>query len=480
MFGHAVTVFYRRAFEKHADLFKELGVNPNNGIGDVYNKVAGHAKQAEVEADLAACYEERPPLAYVDSRRGITNLHVPSDVIIDASMAAAIRDSGCMWTKDDTLCDSKFVIPDRCYAGIYDTVIKDCQRNGSFDVSTMGATSNVGLMAAKAEEYGSHDKTFQIPADGTVRVVDRETGAVIFSHDVATGDVWRMCQTKDSPIQDWVKLAVVRARATGTPAIFWLSSERAHDQQVIAKVQEYLKNHDTDGLDIRILAPEDAMQATLERARSGLDTISVTGNVLRDYLTDLFPILELGTSAKMLSIVPLLAGGGMFETGAGGSAPKHVQQLQREGHLRWDSLGEFLAMAESLEDLSRKTRNPEAMVLANTLNTAVGHVLNKSKSPKRKAMELDNRGSHFYLALYWAQALASQTDSAFLRDRFRPVAAQMTASEAKIIGELISVEGKPAELGGYHYPDPFLVSQVMRPSATFNSIIDALLASSGW
>mmetsp|Transcript_96588 Transcript_96588/g.191448 ORF Transcript_96588/g.191448 Transcript_96588/m.191448 type:complete len:884 (-) Transcript_96588:187-2838(-) len=480
MFGHAVTVFFKKAFEKHAELFKELGVNPNNGLGDVYAKISGHAKQAEVEADVTACYAERPALAYVDSRRGITNLHVPSDVIIDASMAAAIRDSGCMWTKDDTLRDSKFVIPDRCYATIYDAIIKDCKKNGAFDVSKMGATANVGLMAAKAEEYGSHDKTFEIPADGKVKVVNRDTGAVIFSHEVAAGDIWRMCQTKDSPIQDWVKLAVVRARATGVPAIFWLSSERAHDQQIIAKVQEYLKLHDTTGLDIRILAPEDAMKATLERARAGLDTISVTGNVLRDYLTDLFPILELGTSAKMLSIVPLLAGGSMFETGAGGSAPKHVQQLQKDGHLRWDSLGEFLAMAEALEDLSRKTRNPEAMVLADTLNSAVGNILNKGKSPKRKVMELDNRGSHFYLALYWSKALASQNNSTFLQERFKPVAAQLAASEAKIIGELISVEGKPADLGGYHYPDPFLVSQVMRPSATFNSIIDALLASSGW
>jgi len=480
MFGHAVQVYYKSAFEKHSELFQELGVNPNNGVGDVYAKIQGHMKQAEVEADLAACYGERPQLAYVDSWRGITNLHVPSDVIVDASMAAAIRDSGRMWTKEDKLCDAKFVIPDRCYAGIYDVIIKDCQKHGAFDVSSMGATSNVGLMAAKAEEYGSHDKTFEIPADGKVQVVLRKSGEIVFSQDVSKGDIWRMCQTKDAAIQDWVKLAVVRAKASGAPAIFWLDEDRAHDKSVIAKVKKYLENHDTAGLDIRILAPEDAMKATLERVRAGQDTITVTGNVLRDYLTDLFPILELGTSAKMLSIVPLLAGGGMFETGAGGSAPKHVQQFVKEGHLRWDSLGEFLAMAVALDDLGAKTGNGQAKVLASTLNDAVGKLLNEGKSPKRKVMELDNRGSHFYLALFWAQALAAQSDSASLKERFSPVAAQLTASEGKILGELIGSEGRPADLGGYYYPDPFRVSQAMRPSATFNNIIDALLASSGW
>lgn len=480
MFGHAVEVFYKSAFEKHRDLFNELGANADNGVGDVYAKIAGHPKQAEVEADLAACYNDRPQLAYVDSRKGITNLHVPSDVIVDASMAAAVRDSGRMWTKDDTLCDTKFVIPDRCYAGIYDAIIKDCQKNGALNPATMGATSNVGLMAAKAEEYGSHDKTFIIPEDGTIQVVIRKGGQVVFSHDVSKGDIWRMCQTKDSPIQDWVKLAVARAQSSGSPAIFWLTEERAHDRQVIKKVKEYLQYYDTTGLDIQIMAPEEAMKYTLERARAGKDTISVTGNVLRDYLTDLFPILELGTSAKMLSVVPLLAGGGMFETGAGGSAPKHVQQFAKEGHLRWDSLGEFLAMAVSLEDLSAKTGNMEAKVLGDTLNAAVGKLLQQGKSPKRKVMELDNKGSHFYLALFWAEALAEQTDSSALKDRFKHVAAQLRASEARILGELISAEGKPVEIGGYYYPDPFLASQAMRPSATFNSIIDAVLAASGW
>mmetsp|Transcript_636 Transcript_636/g.1949 ORF Transcript_636/g.1949 Transcript_636/m.1949 type:complete len:887 (-) Transcript_636:248-2908(-) len=479
-FGAAVEVYYKSAFEKHAALFKELGVDVRNGLGDVYAKIAGHPKKAEVEADIMACYKERPPLAFVDSRKAITNLHVPSDVIVDASMAAAVRDSGKMWTKDDVLCDAKFVIPDRCYAGIYDVIIKDCQKNGMLDASTCGHTSNVGLMAAKAEEYGSHDKTFVIPSDGTVRVVNRKTDEVIFSHDVATGDVWRMCQTKDSPIQDWVKLAVVRAKASGSPAIFWLTEDRAHDRNMIAKVKEYLQQHDTTGLDIRILTPEEAMRQTLVRAREGKDTISVSGNVLRDYLTDLFPILELGTSAKMLSVVPLLAGGGMFETGAGGSAPKHVQQFQQEGHLRWDSLGEFLAMSESLEDLSQKTGNQEAKVLAVTLSDAVGKLMNAGKSPKRKVMELDNRGSHFYLALFWSEALASQTSSPSLALKFGPVAGQLRASEAKILGELIAAEGRPVNLGGYYMPDPFLTSQAMRPSATFNSIIDALKAASGW
>eukprot|EP00933_Yihiella_yeosuensis_P037204 TRINITY_DN31079_c0_g1_i1.p1 TRINITY_DN31079_c0_g1~~TRINITY_DN31079_c0_g1_i1.p1 ORF type:complete len:886 (-),score=225.51 TRINITY_DN31079_c0_g1_i1:302-2959(-) len=480
LFGAAVETYYKTAFEKHAALFKELGVSSSNGLGDVYSKIEGHPKEEEVKADLEACYSERPPLAYVDSRKGITNLHVPSDVIVDASMAAAIRDSGRMWTKEDTLCDAKFVIPDRCYASTYDAIIKDCQEQGALDVKKMGAVANVGLMAAKAEEYGSHDKTFQIPEDGTVQVVDRNSGKVVFCHEVEKGDVWRMCQTKDSAIQDWVKLAVNRARRSGDPAIFWLTEERAHDRNIIAKVKQYLKHQNTEGLDIRIMPPAEAMKFTLQRSRAGQDTISVTGNVLRDYLTDLFPILELGTSAKMLSIVPLLAGGGMFETGAGGSAPKHVQQFVKEGHLRWDSLGEFLAMTVAIEDLSEKTKNAEGLVLSKTLGNAVGKVMNNGKSPKRKVMELDNRGSHFYLALYWAEELANQTDSKMLAARFGPVAAQLKASESRILGEMISVEGKSVELGGYFFPDPFLASQAMRPSATFNSIIEALMVSSGF
>lgn len=480
LFGHCVEVYYQSAWEKHADLFKELGITSRNGVGDVYAKIAGHPKQAEVEADLEACYKERPQLAYVDSRKGITNLHVPSDVIVDASMAAAVRDSGRMWTKDDTLCDSKFVIPDRCYAGIYDAIVEDCKQNGALDVTTVGHSANVGLMAEKAEEYGSHDKTFEVPADGTVQVVDRKTGEVIFSHEASQGDVWRMCQTKDNPIQDWVKLAVGRARNSDTPVIFWLTEDRAHDRNMIEKVHMYLKKHNTEGLKIKILPPAEAMRETLRRAREGKDTISATGNVLRDYLTDLFPILELGTSAKMLSIVPLLAGGGMFETGAGGSAPKHVQQFTKEGHLRWDSLGEFLAMAVALEDLGQKTGNNEAMILSRTLGDATGELLMKNKSPKRKVMELDNRGSHYYLALYWAKALAKQTDSPSLASRFSTVAQQLEASEAKILGEFIAAEGRAVNLGGYYYPDPFLTSQAMRPSPTFNNVIDALLAASGW
>ncbi|CAK0839427.1 unnamed protein product [Prorocentrum cordatum] len=480
MFGHCVEVFFEKAFQKHSALFKEIGVNPNNGIGDVYNKIQGHPKQAEVEADIAACIESQPEMAYVDSNKGITNLHVPSDVIVDASMAAAIRDSGKMWSKADKLTDTKFVIPDRCYAGIYQTIIEDCQKNGHLDPSVIGATSNVGLMAAKAEEYGSHDKTFLIPEDGIVNVVGRKTGKTIFSHKVSKGDIWRMCQTKDDSIADWVKLAVVRAQRQQVPAIFWLSEQRAHDREMIAKVRTHLQEHDTTGLHIDIMAPEEAMKFTLARARSGQDTITVTGNVLRDYLTDLFPIIELGTSAKMLSVVPLLAGGGMFETGAGGSAPKHVQQFVKEGHLRWDSLGEFLAMAVSLEDLSAKTGNKDAAVMAEALNKAVGNLLNKGKSPRRSVMELDNRGSHFYLALYWAQALAEQDKAPVLKERFAPVAAQLKASEPRILGELIAAEGRPVDLGGYYMPDPFLASQAMRPSATFNSIIDALLATSGW
>mmetsp|Transcript_22241 Transcript_22241/g.70081 ORF Transcript_22241/g.70081 Transcript_22241/m.70081 type:complete len:895 (+) Transcript_22241:125-2809(+) len=482
MFGHVVTVFFKDVFEKHAAAFKTLGVNPNNGLGDLYSKI-GKLPQGErdaIEADIKATYAKRPKLAMVDSDRGITNLHVPSDVIIDASMPAMIRDSGKMWTAENTRHDAKAVIPDRCYAGVYQEVIADCQKHGAFDVSSMGTVPNVGLMAQKAEEYGSHDKTFEIKTAGTVRVVHCTTGEVLLEHKVEQGDIWRMCQTKDIPIQDWVKLAVTRARATGAKTIFWLDEKRAHDAIMIEKVKRYLPEHKPEGLDIEILPPVEACRVSVQRARQGLDTISVTGNVLRDYNTDLFPIIELGTSAKMLSIVPLLAGGGMYETGAGGSAPKHVQQFQKEGHLRWDSLGEFLAMAVALEDLSAKAGNPEARILGRTLNDAVGKLMNAGKSPKRKVMELDNRGSHFYLALYWAEALAQQTDSPSLASKFTAVAGQLKASEARILGELISAEGKPAELGGYFAPDPFLTSQAMRPSATFNSIIDALLAASGW
>ncbi|CAD7957417.1 unnamed protein product [Amoebophrya sp. A120] len=481
MFGHAVQVFYKDVFEKHGALFAELNVNPNNGLGDVYAKLEGHPKEEEVVADIMKVYETRPEIAFVDSNKGITNLHVPSDVIVDASMAAAVRDSGRMWDKNDSLQDSKFVIPDRSYAGIYQAIIDDCKLNGKLDVTTVGATSNVGLMAAKAEEYGSHDKTFEIPASGTVKVQLRsKEGVTLFEHPVEKGDIWRMCQTKDEPIQDWVKLAVNRARASNAAAIFWLDEHRAHDANVIKKVQEYLKLYDTEGLDLSILPPAEAMKKTLERARAGKDTITVTGNVLRDYLTDLFPILELGTSAKMLSIVPLLAGGGMFETGAGGSAPKHVQQFLKEGHLRWDSLGEFLAMAVSMEDLGQKTENKDAIVLAQTLNTAVGKLLTLNKSPKRQVMQLDNRGSHFYLSLYWAEALAGQSESQHLQERFKSVRQQLKENESRILGELIAAEGRKTDVGGYWMPDPFLASQAMRPSPTFNSIIDATMAASGF
>jgi len=478
IFGHAVKVYYKSAFQKHQALFDKLGVNANNGVGDVYAKIASlpEDQRKEIEADLQACYAEWPELAYVDSRRGITNLHVPSDVIIDASMAAAVRDGGKMWTKDDELADVKFTIPDRCYAGIYDVVVKDCVKNGAFDVTAMGNVANVGLMAQKAEEYGSHDKTFIIPEDGAVRVVDRKSGEVYFEHEVSKGDIWRMCQTKDSPVKDWVKLAVTRAKATGSPAIFWLDPQRAHDRNMIAKVEKYLKLFDTTGLDIRILPCHEAMQVTVDRVRAGEDTISCTGNVLRDYLTDLFPILELGTSAKMLSVVPLLAGGGMFETGAGGSAPKHVQQVQKEGHLRWDSLGEFLALACALDDLGTKTKNFDARVLGETLNAAVGMLMDNGKGPGRSVGQLDNRGSHFYLALYWAQVLAAQTQSLVLQKKFAPVAAKLTAEEAKIVEELKAAEGVPVDLGGYYSCESFDLSQIMRPSPAFNSVIDALAA----
>lgn len=474
MFGHAVTVFYKDLFDKYAALFEELGVDENNGFGDVEAKIADlpAEQKAAIEADIKYIYEARPDMAMVDSDKGITNLHVPSNVIIDASMPAAIRSSGKMWGPDGKLHDTKAVIPDRCYAGIYQGVIDFCKQHGAFDVTTMGNVSNVGLMAQKAEEYGSHDKTFEIPADGTVKVTD-SAGNVLLEHAVEQGDIWRMCQTRDLPIRDWVKLGVNRARLTGNMAIFWLDENRAHDANLIAKVNEYLKEHDTDGLEIKILSPVDATQLTLERIQQGLDTISVTGNVLRDYLTDLYPILELGTSAKMLSIVPLLAGGGLFETGAGGSAPKHVQQLLGENHLRWDSLGEFLAIAVSLEDLSQKSGNNKAAVLAKALDSANGQFLNSNKSPSRKVGELDTRGSHFYLTLYWAQALAAQEDDQELKQLFTPVAEQLTANEETIASELIDNQGSAQDIHGYYHPDVELTEAVMRPSATLNSIIDS-------
>ena len=475
MFGHAVSVYYKDAFAKHAALFGQLGIDPDNGIGDVYAKIQSLPAQqkAQVEADLKATYQSRPPLAMVDSDKGITNLHVPSDVIIDASMPAAIRTSGRMWGPDGKAHDMKAMIPDRCYAGVYQAVIDDCRQHGAYDVATMGNVSNVGLMAQAAEEYGSHDKTFKLATDGVVRVVDAQ-GQVLTEHKVAKGDIWRMCQTKDLPIRDWVKLGVNRARATGQAAIFWLDEQRAYDRRLIAKVQTYLLDHDTQGLDIRILAPVAAATATMQRVRAGQDTISVTGNVLRDYLTDLFPILELGTSAKMLSIVPLLAGGGMYETGAGGSAPKHVQQFVEEGHLRWDSLGEFLAIQVSIEDLAGKTGNKAALCLAKALDVANGKFLDNDRSPQRKAGELDNRGSHFYLALYWAQALAAQTDDAGMRAKFTTIAADLTREEAKIVGELSAAQGKSVDLGGYYHPDAAKCAAAMRPSGTFNRILATL------
>jgi isocitrate dehydrogenase len=474
LFGHAVTIYYKDLFAKHADTFEQLGVEPNNGIGDVYAKIADlpEAKRKEIEADIEAVYKTQAPLAMVDSEKGITNLHVPSNVIIDASMPAAVRASGKMWGPDGKLHDMKAMIPDRCYAGIYQEVIDDCKKNGAFDVPTMGNVANVGLMAQQAEEYGSHDKTFEIAAAGTVRVVDND-GKTLLEHTVEEGDIWRMCQTKDLPIRDWVKLAVRRARVTGAAAIFWLDDKRAYDRNIIAKVHRYLRDQNTSGLDIRIMAPLEATRATLKRVRDGVDTISVTGNVLRDYLTDLFPILELGTSAKMLSIVPLLAGGGLYETGAGGSAPKHVQQFVEENYLRWDSLGEFLALAASLEDLGRKTGNQKALVIATALDQATGQILENDKSPARKIGGLDNRGSHFYLALYWARAIAAQTADTDLSAKFKPLAEKLAQNEAKIVAELASVQGRPVDLGGYYRPDPALAARAMRPSATLNAIIDA-------
>jgi isocitrate dehydrogenase len=475
MFGHAVSVYYKDVFEKHAATLKGLGVNPNFGLGDLYTKIKSlpEAKRAEIEADIQAVYSKRPPLAMVDSDRGITNLHVPSDIIVDASMPVVVRDSGKMWGPDGKLHDAKAVIPDRCYATTYKAIIEDCRKNGAFDPATIGNVPNVGLMAQQAEEYGSHDKTFQAPANGTIRVVDG-SGATLLEQKVEEGDIFRMCQTKDAAIKDWVKLAVRRARASGWPVVFWLDRNRAHDAQIIAKVETYLKEHDTKGLTFHTLAPPDAMKFTLERFRAGKDTISATGNVLRDYLTDLFPIIEVGTSAKMLSIVPLLAGGGLFETGAGGSAPKHVQQFVKEGYLRWDSLGEFSAFAASLEHLGNAFGNPKALVLAETLDQAIGKFLDNNKSPARKVGQIDNRGSHFYLALYWAEALAAQTKDKELQARFSGVAKQLADNEAKINQELLGAQAKPMDIGGYYDPDPVKTSKAMRPSATFNAIIDAI------
>ena len=473
MFGHAVTVFFKDVFARHADAIKEIGVNVNNGFGDLLAKLdkLPADKRAAIEADIASAYANGPAVAMVNSDKGITNLHVPSDVIVDASMPAMIRDSGRMWNKDGKLQDAKAIIPDRCYAGVYQAVIEDCKKNGAFDPKTMGSVPNVGLMAQKAEEYGSHDKTFEVPADGTVRIVDAASGAVLLEQPVEAGDIFRACQTKDAPIQDWVKLAVTRARLSNTPAVFWLDAKRAHDAQIIAKVEKYLADHDTKGLDIRILPPEEACKFSLERIRKGQDTISVTGNVLRDYLTDLFPILELGTSAKMLSIVPLMAGGGLFETGAGGSAPKHVQQFQEEGYLRWDSLGEFLALGVSLEHLAQTFKNAKAQILADTLDQANSKILENNRSPARKVGQLDNRGSHFYLALYWAEALAAQDKDAELKARFTPVAKALAENEGKINAELIAAQGKAVDMGGYYHPDFAKTSAAMRPSATLNAAL---------
>ncbi|MDT0605208.1 NADP-dependent isocitrate dehydrogenase [Thalassotalea castellviae] len=476
MFGHCVKVFYKDVFEKHAETFEQLGVDANNGIGDVYAKIARLPadKKAEIEADLAAVYASRPEMAMVDSDNGITNLHVPSDVIIDASMPAALRASGQMWGPDGKQKDTKFMIPDRNYAGVFSAVVDFCRENGAFNPTTMGTVPNVGLMAQKAEEYGSHDKTFTMTGNGTVRVVT-ENGETLIEQNVAQGDIFRMCQAKDAPIQDWVKLAVTRARASGMPAVFWLDENRGHDAQMIKKVNTYLADHDTTGLDIQILAPVQACEYTLARCAKGEDTISVTGNVLRDYLTDLFPILELGTSAKMLSIVPLMNGGGLFETGAGGSAPKHVQQFNKENHLRWDSLGEFLALAASLEHVAVTTGNTKAQVLADTLDAATGKFLDENKSPSRKVGELDNRGSHFYLGMYWAQALAEQTADEELKAAFTAVAQALTKQEAKIVDELNSAQGPAMDIDGYYFADTTLAEKAMRPSETFNTILSSLL-----
>merc|ERR1712137_641054 len=455
VFGHCVKVFYKDLFNKWGDLFEELGVNPNNGLGSVYDKIASlpESQRSEIQKDINACYADRPPIAMVNSDKGISNLHVPSDVIVDASMPAMIRNSGQMWGPDGKAHDTKAVIPESTYATIYQEFINFCKTHGAFDPTTMGTVPNVGLMAQKAEEYGSHDKTFELEADGTVSIIDQD-GNVLISHDVEEGDIWRMCQVKDAPIQDWVKLAVTRSRQSGMPAVFWLDDERAHDAQLIKKVEKYLQDHDTNGLDIQIMSPVRAIRYSMERAIRGLDTISVTGNVLRDYLTDLFPILELGTSAKMLSIVPLMAGGGLYETGAGGSAPKHVQQFVEEGHLRWDSLGEYLALAVSLEDMAVKTKNPKTKVLADCLNTANSKFLDANKNPGRKCGQLDNRGSHFYLALYWAQALSQQTADEVIASQFKRITAELESNERVIVDEMIKCQGRPVDIGGYYHPDP--------------------------
>jgi len=475
MFGHCVSVFYREVFEKHADTIREIGVNVNYGIADLYAKLdkLPTAKKNEIEADLAEVYHHNCGLAMVDSSKGITNLHVPNNVIIDASLPVVIRDGGRMWGADDKLHDTIAMVPDRCYATIYQEVFEDCDRHGAFDPATMGSVSNVGLMAQKAEEYGSHDKTFLAPGTGTIRVVD-ESGNVILTQPVEKGDIFRGCQTKDAPIRDWVKLAVNRARATGSPAIFWLDENRGHDAEIIAKVNRYLPEHDTSGLDIRIMTPDEAMKFSLKRIRKGEDTISVTGNVLRDYLTDLFPILELGTSAKMLSIVPLMNGGGLFETGAGGSAPKHVQQFLKEGHLRWDSLGEFCALVPSFEHIYDTFKNEKARLFARTLDRAIGKHLENGRNPSRKVNELDTRGSHFYLALYWAQALAEQNDDQEIKARFAGIAQALADKEAKIVEELNGAQGQPVDINGYYRPDPEKTEQTMRPSSTFNAIIDKI------
>ncbi len=475
MFGHAVSVFFKSVFDKHGALLKEIGVNVNNGFGDLEAKVFAlpEARRAAIVADIADCFRNQPPLAMVNSDNGITNLHVPSDVIIDASMPPMIRDGGKMWGADGKPYDTLAMIPDRCYAGVYVAAVEDCKKHGALDPAAMGSVPNVGLMAQQAEEYGSHDKTFEIAGDGVVRIVDA-AGKVLLEQRVEQGDIFRACQAKDAPIRDWVKLAVTRARLSSTPAIFWLDRNRAHDAQIITKVEKYLKDHDTTGLDIKIMEPADACRASLARIRLGKDTISVTGNVLRDYLTDLFPILELNTSAKMLSIVPLMNGGGMFETGAGGSAPKHVQQFRQEGYLRWDSLGEFLALCVSLEHLGQKFNNKKAQVLAETLDQANARILDNNKSPARRVGEIDNRGSHFYLALYWAQALAAQTRDKDIQARFAPLARALANNEARINAELIAAQGKPVDMGGYYHPDFKKVTKAMRPSATFNAALDAI------
>lgn len=473
MFGHMVEVFFEDVFAKHGETFAQLGVDVSNGLGAVLEKVEElpKPKRNEILKDIQATYAARPGLAMVDSDKGITNLHVPSDVIVDASMPAMVRSSGKMWTADNTLADTKAVIPDRCYAGVYQEVVDNCKKHGAFNPATMGSVPNVGLMAKKAEEYGSHDKTFILKEAGTVRVVHAGTGETLIEHEVEEGDIWRLCQTRDIPIQDWIRLAVERARATGAKAVFWLDPDRAHDAAMISKVKQYLPRHDTSALDIEIVKPSEACRLSCDRARQGLDTISVTGNVLRDYNTDLFPIIELGTSAKMLSIVPMLAGGGMYETGAGGSAPKHVQQLTEENHLRWDSLGEYLALAVSLEDLANKTKSIKAKILADCLNEATDTFLQANKNPGRRCGQIDNRGSHFFLALYWAQALAKQNADHGLKSQFSRIAKELEDSEPVIINDLIKCQGRPVDIGGYYHPDPKKVEEVMRPSRLFNAIL---------